>query len=127
MAAAHEATEAGRQTLAPLPRRRDVEPTEPTSIYARVGFGVPMGIAVLASLWGFATTYQDTSGYGGLVFIFFLMVGVPATLLWMGIGALVLARGSAPKGSARSFALGAGLALALMIILFSATCFASYA
>ena len=103
-----------------------MEPAPATRDYARIGFGVPVAIAVLADLLTLAWVWGDTSGYQGLAFIFLMMVGVPLTVIWMIVGAIVL-RGTAPTGSARRFAAGAGVALGAILILFAATCFATYA
>ncbi|HET6403433.1 MAG TPA: hypothetical protein VFH78_02200 [Candidatus Thermoplasmatota archaeon] len=94
--------------------------------YAHIGFWVPAGIALVADVAGLVSVWGDDSGYQGLVFIFFMMIGVPATIVWMIVGAIV-ARTSGPPGSGRAFATGAAVALGAMLILFSATCFLTYA
>ena len=102
-----------------------VEPAASARDYARIGFGVPVAIAVAADAFALWQTWNDNTGYQGLFFIFLILAGILLTVVWMIVGAIVL-RGTAPAGSARRFAAGAGVALGVIVILFAATCFATY-
>lgn len=93
-----------------------------------IGFGVPtvvaFGFAVDAVLDTRMLTYR--SGYEGLGFLFGGVMGVALTLAWLAVGALV-ARFAGPPRAASSFAAGAALALAAVLIIFTASCFLAIA
>lgn len=91
------------------------------STYARLGFWVPTALAIVAALVGIVLTWNDTSGYGGLIFIVFMIGGGLLGILWAIVGSIIAWK-AGPPGAGRQFAAGAVTAIAAALVLFSATC-----
>lgn len=91
------------------------------SKYAKLGFWVPTALAIAAAIAGVILTWNDTSGYGGLIFIVFMIFGGPLALLWAIVGSIVAWK-AGPAGAGRQFAAGAVTAIAAGLVLLSATC-----
>lgn len=92
----------------------------------KIGFWVPTAIVLVATVVGFVVVAMDTSGYAGLLFIAYLIYGLPAILAWMIVGGFVVGA-SGPEGAWKRFVTGAGAAFGLAIIVFTATCFLALA
>ncbi|HUR68457.1 MAG TPA: hypothetical protein VM370_04365 [Candidatus Thermoplasmatota archaeon] len=104
---------------APLPASRDP--------WAVVAFVVPTALALIAGLYGVIdqAIHQSGDGYQGLAYIAGMVIGVPAILVWMGIGAAV-AKSRGPPGASRRFVTASFAAIGAVLLVLTATCFLSY-